>query len=252
MRERRAIGSFVPGDTLAHRLDARTKVLCLLVASIASFAAAPPAGLAVAAAGLVAALAASRTSPLRVLLALRPALLVLGFSLLANTVVLVGQPGVSVDGFLRSAQAIVRIVLVVGFALVFSATTMPPAIADALASLLRPLARLGVPVGDISTMASIALRFIPLTAEEVLRIRSAQRARGARPDEGGVLRRVTSWGQVLVPLVVSLFRRADELGRAMEDRCYTGEQTSLAGPLAARDWLALVLAAAWAALAVLL
>ena len=236
MRERRAIGSFVPGDTLAHRLDARTKVLCLLVASIASFAAAPPAGLAVATAGLVVALAASRTSPLRVLL----------------TVVLVGQPGVSVDGFLRTAQAVVRIVLVVGFALVFSATTMPPAIADALASLMRPLARLGVPVGDISTMASIALRFIPLTAEEVLRIRSAQRARGARPDEGGVLRRVTSWGQVLVPLVVSLFRRADELGRAMEDRCYTGEQTSLAGPLAARDWLALILAAAWAALAVLL
>lgn len=252
MRKSRALGSFAPGDTLAHRLDARVKVFCLLVASVASFAAGSPAGLAVVAAGLAAALAASGTSPLRVLLALRPALLVLGFSLLANTVVLVGQPGVSASGFLRTSLAIARIVLVVGFALVFSATTMPPAIADALASILRPLSRLGVPVGGISTMASIALRFIPLTAEEVLRIRSAQRARGARPDEGGVLRRVAAWGQVLVPLVVSLFRRADELGRAMEDRCYTGEQTSLAGPLAARDWLALVLTAAWAGLAVLL
>ena len=252
MRRSRALGSFVPGDTLAHRLDARVKVLCLHVASVASFATGSPAGLAVVAAGLAAALAASGTSPLRVLLALRPALLVLGFSLLANTVVLVGQPGVSTSGFLRTSLAIARIVLVVGFALVFSATTMPPAIADALASLLGPLSRLGVPVGGISTMASIALRFIPLTAEEVLRIRSAQRARGARPDEGGALRRVASWGQVLVPLVVSLFRRADELGRAMEDRCYTGEQTSLAGPLAARDWLMLALTAAWTALAVLL
>ena len=252
MRRSRALGSFVPGDTLAHCLDARVKGLCLLVASVASFATGSPAGLAVVAAGLAAGLAASGTSPLRVLLALRPALLVLGFSLLANTVVLVGQPGVSTSGFLRTSLAIARIVLVVGFALVFSATTMPPAIADALASLLGPLSRLGVPVGGISTMASIALRFIPLTAEEVLRIRSAQRARGARPDEGGALRRVASWGQVLVPLVVSLFRRADELGRAMEDRCYTGEQTSLAGPLAARDWLMLALTAAWTALAVLL
>lgn len=252
MNRARAIGSFVPGNTAIHRLDARAKVLCLVMASMTSFAATSPVGLAVVAAGLVAALVASRTSPLRVLLALRPALVVLGFSLLANTVVLVGQPGVSVDGLLRATRAIVRIVLVVGFALVFSATTMPPAIADALASLLRPLARLGVPVGDISTMASVALRFIPLTAEEVLRIRDAQRARGARPDEGGALRRVGAWGQVLVPLVVSLFRRADELGRAMEDRCYTGEQTSMAGPLAARDRLALVLTAAWAVLAVML
>ena len=252
MRRSRALGSFVPGDTLAHRLDARVKVLWLLVASVASFATDSPAGLAVVASGLAAALAASRTSPLRVLLALRPALLVLGFSLLANTVVLVGQPTVSASGFLRTSLAIARVVLVVGFALVFSATTMPPAIADALASLLRPLSRLGMPVGGISTMASIALRFVPLTAEEVLRIRSAQRARGVRPDDGGVLRRVAAWGQVLVPLVVSLFRRADELGRAMEDRCYTGEQTSLAGPLATRDWLALALVAAWVALAVLL
>ena len=252
MRRARAIGSFVPGDTVAHRLDARVKVICLIVASVASFAAPSWAGLAVTAAGLAVALMASGTSPLRVLLALRPALLVLGFSLLANTVVLVGQPGLSADGFLRTVRAIARIVLVVGFALVFSATTMPPAIADALASLLRPLARLGVPVGGISTMASVALRFIPLTAEEVLRIRNAQRARGARPDEGGVLRRVASWGQVLVPLVVSLFRRADELGRAMEDRCYTGEQTSLAGPLVARDRVAIALVAAWAVLVALL
>lgn len=251
MRSRRVMGAFQPGDTPLHRLDARAKVALLLAASVATFAAGSAAGLALAAAGLLAVLAASRISPVRVLLALRPALFVLGFSLLANSVVLVGQPGLSLSGFVRSVQAIARIVLVVGFALVFSTTTTPPATADAIAFLLRPLGRAGVPVGGVSTMASIALRFIPLVEEEVLRIRASQRARGARLDEGGVLRRVSAWGQVLVPLIVSLFRRADELGRAMEDRCFTGEQTSLAGPLRAHDRAALVMGALWAVLVVL-
>ena len=64
--------------------------------------------------------------------------------------------------------------------------------------------------------------------------------------------RLRGWGQVLVPLVVGLFRRADELASAMCDRCYTGEQTILLGPLPGRDVAALVVGVAWAALAVAL
>lgn len=244
-------GAYAPGSTIAHRADARVKVVALLVASVTSFAAPAPWGVAVVAAGLVAALAASRTSPATVLLGLRPAALILALSLVSNAVVLAGQPGFSPEGLARSAAMVVRIALVVGFALSFSSTTAPPAIADALAALMAPLARLGVPVGGISMSASVALRFIPLTADEVSRIRCAQRARGARLDEGGVARRLHSWAQVLVPLLVGLFRRADELASAMCDRCYTGEQTSLSEPLSARDWGLLALCAAWAVVAVL-
>ena len=92
----------------------------------------------------------------------------------------------------------------------------------------------------------------PLTAEEADRIRCAQRARGARLDEGGPLRRLSSWGQVLVPLVVSLFRRADELASAMCDRCYSGEQTALLGPLGACDRALILLVAAWGVASLLL
>ena len=245
-------GAYVPGTTPAHRLDARTKLVLLFAATLASFVASAPWGLAVAALGLVAALAASRTSPATVLMGLRPAAVVLALSVVSNAVVLVGQPGVSLDGLARSAAVVCRIALVVGFALSFSSTTPPPAIADALAALLAPLRRMGVPVGAIAMSSSIALRFIPLTVEEVDRIRCAQRARGARLDEGGPLVRLRGWGQVLVPLVVGLFRRADELASAMCDRCYTGEQTILLGPLPGRDVAALVVGVAWAALAVAL
>ena len=250
MRRRVTLGAYVPGDTPVHRLDARVKIVLLVLATVAAFAARGPRALAVVAAGLVVTLVASRTSPLLVARGLRPAALVLAFSVLANAVVLVGQPGFSPDGLVRGATAVARIVMLVGFALVLSSTTMPTAVATALSQLMAPLGRLGVPVGGISTAVSVALRFIPLTIGELERIRSAQRARGAVLD-GSVAAALRGWRQVLVPLLVALLRRADELAEAMCDRCYTGEQTSMATPLRPRDWAALALGAAWVLVAVL-
>lgn len=245
-------GAFVPGDTMPHRMDPRVKLVVLLVSTLASFCAPAPWGMLVVCAGLAAALVASRTSPATVLLGLRPAAVVLAISVLSNAIVLVGQPGVSLDGLTRSAVVVARIALVVGFALVFSSTTAPPAIADGIAALMAPLRRAGVPVGALAMSASVALRFIPLTVEEADRIRCAQRARGARLDEGGPVRRLGGWAQVLVPLIVGLFRRADELAQAMTDRCYTGERTDMMGGLSPRDVIVLLGCAAWAVTAILL
>lgn len=252
MRKRVVPGAYAPGDTLAHRTDPRAKVVLLALATVASFASSAPLGLALAWAGLVVALAVSETPVTALLGGLRPAAVVLAVAAVSNAVVLVGEPGLSADGLSRSALAVSRIALVVGFALSFSSTTPPPAIADALAELMAPLRRVGVPVGSVAMSASIALRFIPLSVAEVERIRCAQRARGARLDEGGALRRLASWSQVLVPLLVSLFHRADELAAAMSDRCFTGEQTALAGPLARRDALVLLAGVAWAVAAIAL
>lgn len=252
MRSDHALGANVPGRTPLHALDARVKVVLLVALSIASFVAAPPWGLAVVAATLVVSLALSGTTPASVLRALRPAALILAFSLLANSLVLGGQAqgdgvwwcgfvGLSYEGAARAAMAVTRIAMVVALSLVFSSTTMPPAIADGLTSLLSPLARLGVPVGDVAMTVSIALRFIPIASEEMDRIRWAQRARGARLDEGGVVERLRGWQRVLVPLLVSLFRRADDLAAAMADRCYVGRgRTSMAGRLAPSDVAALL------------
>jgi energy-coupling factor transport system permease protein len=111
----------------------------------------------------------------------------------------------------RGAFFVARIsLLVLGTSLV-TLTTSPVALTDALSQLMRPLRHVGVPVDDVAMMFSIALRFIPTTAEEADRIVTAQSARGARFDEGGPIRRAKAWLPVLVPLFVNLFRRADNL-----------------------------------------
>ena len=51
---------------------------------------------------------------------------------------------------------------------------------------------------------------------------SAQKARGADLESGGVMQRAKALLPILIPLFVSAFRRADELALAMECRCYHG------------------------------
>ena len=242
------LGAYHPADTPLHRLDARVKLACLLAVTVALFAASSPVALAVVAAGVLAAARLGGLSARELAQGLRPTAVILAFSLLANAFVadgtaslaLVGPLGISYPGLVRGALAVGRIAVLVFAALVLSATTSSTAVADALTSLMAPLGRLGVPVGDIAMTVSIALRFIPLTAEELVRIRDAQRARGVDFAQGSVPARVRRWLSVLAPLVVALFRRADDLAQAMAERCYRGRgRTRLTRPMRPSDLLVL-------------
>ena len=88
--------------------------------------------------------------------------------------------------------------------------------------LLKPLAKLKLPVHELAMIMTIALRFIPTLIEETEKIMNAQKARGAQLDAGKLKDRVKALVPVLIPLFISAFRRADELATAMECRCYHG------------------------------
>ena len=111
------------------------------------------------------------------------------------------------------------IFLVLGTSLV-SFTTTPMALTDGMESLMAPLKWIRFPVHDVAVIMSTALRFIPTLTEEVDRIVMAQKARGAHFDQGGIIKRAKAMLPVLIPLLVSTFRRADELAMALDARCY--------------------------------
>ena len=84
---------------------------------------------------------------------------------------------------------------------------------------------------------------------------SAQKARGADFESGGLLQRAKALIPILVPLFISAFRRADELATAMECRCYSGGEgrTKLhVLRFAAKDYLVLALGAALTAAVIVL
>lgn len=253
-------GQYLPGSSAIHRLDARTKIVLAASTTVVLFATDAWWVLGAVAAAVLAGFAVSRVPVRLALRGLRPIAVLLAFTLVVNAVRRV-DVGVSVagwgwdgDGALIGLYFALRIVLLVAATSLMTYTTSPVALTDALVSFMRPLSALGVPVEDVAMMMSIALRFIPTTAEEAEKIRLAQASRGARFDQGGPVARAKAWVPVLVPLFVSLFRRADDLAFAMESRCYTGTgRTRLRQPrFTATDALVTVCALCASAACVLL
>ncbi len=77
---------------------------------------------------------------------------------------------------------------------------------------------------ELALIMSIALRFIPTLIDETNRIISAQKARGADFESGNIFKRIKAIVPILIPLLISAFRRAEELGDAMDARCYSGSK----------------------------
>lgn len=231
MRVPVAFGQYVPAGSPVHALDAKTKMGLVAAFTGAIFGVRGFAGLGVMALLVVAAVVLSRV-PWRIALrGIKALSVVLVFTLLVHalrwspaTVSLVRLGPLAVDGpgLLTGVFFAVRIVLLVVGTSLLTLTTSPVQLTDGLERVMRPLEAVRFPAGEVAMMLTIALRFIPTTAQEAEKIVIAQTARGARFDEGGPIRRARAFVPVLVPLFVNLFRRAEDLALAMESRCYRG------------------------------
>ncbi len=246
-------GQYVPVESFVHRLEPRAKMGLVLVFTLTVFSVSVWYGLAAAAALVGVAVASSRVPPRLAFRGLRAVSLILAFTLLAHglrwqpatvSLVRIGPLAVDGPGLATGLFFATRIVLLVVGTSLLTLTTTPVGLTDALEKILRPLSRLGFPSGDVAMMLTVALRFIPTTAEEAERVILAQTARGARFDQGGPLTRARAYVPVLVPMFVALFRRADELATAMEARCYrggAGRTRLIETRMTHVDWLVLVL-----------
>ena len=125
-------------------------------------------------------------------------------------------------GLVQAGILFSRFVLIMFFSTLLSLTTMPLSLADAVESLLKPLSAFKFPVHEVGLMLSMSLRFVPTLMDDTLRIMNAQRARGVDFGEGTILQKVKSIIPILIPLFASSFKRADALAIAMEARGYQG------------------------------
>jgi len=127
-------------------------------------------------------------------------------------------------GLYTAAFITIRILLVIMGTSLLTLTTTPVELSDGIESLLLPLKWIKFPVHEFALIMSIALRFIPTLMDETDRIIKAQKARGADFESGNVFKRAKALLPILIPLLISSFRRADELGDAMDARCYSGSK----------------------------
>lgn len=237
---------YIAGTTLVHRADARAKLLLLLLFSIGVFFVGTWRGLGLYALAVAAAVAVARIPVGRLGALSLPLLVLLAFIWLCNAfsfnvqslpesglggvsagfmqgwrpIALAGTFGFVPQGCMFALFYAGRILLILYASFIVAFTTSAEALTGAFAALMRPLRALRVPVDDAATMLSLAVRFIPQTAEELALVRNAQASRGARFGVGSLWARIFMYRTVLIPVVVRLFRRADALGSSMDARCY--------------------------------
>lgn len=227
-----SLGNYYPGNSFLHRLDPRLKFVFSLVFMFLLFLLNSPVAIAGYALFLTTVIALSGIPVKLVLKSLKSVLFIALFAFVINifaiqgeTILKIGPLSVSRAGLELGIRMAVRLFfLILTTSLFLTLSTTPLMIADAIESLLKPLARFGFPSHELAMMMSIALRFVPTLIEETDKIMKAQSSRGADYDTGGVFARARGLVSVLIPLFVSAFKRADDLAVAMEARCYRGAE----------------------------
>ena len=224
------LGQYFPGNTVAHKLDPRTKILLVVLYIVALFCAKSLLTYGLMTLCLAVCVRISRVGVKQLVRGLKPVLVIIIFTGILNLFFTPGDRYIFEWGFLhvsdtglRSAVFMVlRIMLLIMGTFLMTYTTSPISLTDGLERLLNGLKRFHVPVHELAMMMSIALRFIPTLIEETDKIMSAQKARGADFESGNIIQKAKALIPILVPLFISAFRRADELATAMECRCYHG------------------------------
>ncbi|MBE7058280.1 MAG: energy-coupling factor transporter transmembrane protein EcfT [Ruminococcaceae bacterium] len=224
------IGQYVPGNSILHRADPRTKFVLTFAYMIAVMIADNFAAYAVATVFVGAAYLCAKINIAKILRSLKPLIIMMLITVTLNILFYKGET-VLVDfwkitiykeGILFAVRMLLRIVLLVLGSSVLMYTTTSVMLTDGIESLLAPLKKIHFPAHEIAMMMSIALRFIPTFVDETDRIMKAQMARGTDFDDKNFIKKIKSYIPILIPLFISAWRKAEDLATAMNARCYRG------------------------------
>ncbi len=202
-------------------VDARVRLAASLLAMVAALVASSLLGAAIVVAATVVVVAAARIDRARVVLTVRP-LVMLAVLLVALQLLVGGAPDVDlrrgVPATFDAAPAIMRALqagAVMFAALALSAATAPLELATGVRRLAAPLRLVGIPVASLAFVVATALGLVPAMADELERLRRAQRARGLRMAGRSPIARLRADVPLVAPLVVAAFRRAHQLADAL-------------------------------------
>jgi energy-coupling factor transport system permease protein len=170
------------------------------------------------------------------------------FSLLSG-----GDPdvaGVGLGGVIEFAQFLLLSLLLIVFAALLAWTTTISEVGLGLGMVLRPLRAVGIRTGELTTVVALAVRSLPLIADEISVVADARRVRPPSGDDSRSFRaQLADAVDFGATVVVGSHRRARELSKALVAR---GSLTSPATKDRPHRWTdgAAILVAAGGAVAI--
>lgn len=230
------IGRYIPGDSVIHALDPRTKLILTMMFMVIVFIANSWITYFVLVTFALSVTKVARLSIGFLFDGLKLILFLFIFTFLMHVFVTKGGIVLVDGGFftIESAGVITgifittRLTLLVVITTILTLTTSPIELTHGLEKMFAPLKRFRIPVSEIAMMMSISLRFIPTLMDETEKIIKAQSARGSSFRVGSLKERMQALLAIFIPLFVSAFKRAEELAVAMDVRGYNvkGARTS--------------------------
>jgi len=249
MLEGLTLGSYVPGNSLLHNLDPRTKITGSLILITGTLIAASPGSYFACSFMAVMLLWLSGLALRQFIKGMHLIYIILLLSFLVQSFSVPGTPVLEVWGLTMTLEGIRsgallcwRLAVIVILSCLVTYTTTSINLSTGLEKLLSPFGRVGLPAGQLAMMMGISISFIPVMLAEVQFVITAQQSRGARFGDRNLLRQFKNLLPLLMPVVAGILRRADELAEAMEARCYRpGAHRTRMKELrfCPRDWAAL-------------
>ena len=224
------MGRYIPGDSVIHKMDPRSKLLVMIAFIVVIFLANDWLGYLLLIAYTFLAVGLTKIKVSYFLKGLRPMIALIIFTVIFQMLFTPGAHELfrfwifrlSVGSMINAVYIFFRFLLIIFMSTVLTLTTPPLTLADGIETGLSPLKKLHVPVHELGLMLSISLRFIPTLMDDTTMIMNAQKARGMDFGEGNLIQKIRSVIPILIPLFVESFRRADDLAIAMESRGYQG------------------------------
>ena len=145
---------------------------------------------------------------------------------------------ITTNSIVFSLSMVIRLLTMIIASAIFMNGSNPSEIGDVLSKLRVPT--------SITFSFIVALRFIPVLADDFMNIIASQASRGHEVERSGFIRRAKSLLPLLIPLIVIAIRRAQQLAEALESRCFgSGKRTSyIIYEMGLIDFLALAYATA--------
>lgn len=224
------LGRYIPGDSIVHRLDPRSKLLSMMLLilivfwannSITNLILFIATGVFIALSGVSISFFIQGLKSMFFLIAFTT---LFQFFFISSGNIIFEFWFVRITDYALQQAGIIfcRFILIIFFSTLLTLTTMPLSLASAVEGLLSPLKKVKVPVHEIGLMLSMSLRFVPTLMDDTTRIMNAQKARGVDFDEGSIVQKVKALIPILIPLFATSLKRADSLAIAMEARGYQG------------------------------
>ena len=206
--------TYDPDDTLAHRLDPRSKLALQLGFAATALAHTTLEALAALSAVTALILTVARVPLLETLYAYRFALALLALAPVIAAATL-GSPWISLEDGIGSARASYRVLLIL---LVSAAYVRSTPVRDSRAAIQRTIP--GKPGQLLGIGVALVFRFLPVLQADLRTIRDAMAARLG--DERGAVDRISTLGLLGLSRA---FDRADRLALAMQARCFAWNPT---------------------------